>query len=406
MIRTALIGVSGFGDTHYREVMAQYEDGRMVPVAATVINQDEEAEKCARLKALGCQLYADHREMFAAWSGKLDLCCIPTGIHLHAPMTIDALRAGANVLVEKPAAATVQEVAAMLRAEADSGRFVAVGYQHAFAATTWLIKQRLLDGAIGTVREIRCRALWPRDSRYYARNHWAGRLRIGDCWVLDSPANNALAHQVNLMCFFGGGKLHAAGRPVSVQAELYRAHPIESFDTIALRVVLAEGPSLLYVVSHAPETVAALGPEIVIVGDRGHIHWSHERVVFSLSDGVEDIPHGDPRGDLIRHLLERFANPDAHICSLAVAARQTLCVNAAHDSSPVIPFPQELVREFTVDGGVRRSVQGLDDAIARAFAGGKTFSELGLPWAQAGRIIDTTDYAWFPGGRPGRRLLA
>jgi len=126
-LSACVIGVSGFGRTHYDDLMREVEAGRMRALGATVINQDEEQEKCERLLSLGCRLFTDHREMLDKLSGKIDICFIPTGIHLHAAMSIDAMRAGADVLVEKPVAATVQDVRRMQACERDTGRFGAVG---------------------------------------------------------------------------------------------------------------------------------------------------------------------------------------------------------------------------------------------------------------------------------------
>ncbi len=113
MITASLIGVSGFGATHYNDLLRQMERGTLRLLAATVINQEEEAEKCARLQALGVTLFTDYQAMSAQFQGQIDLCFIPTSLHLHAPMAMAAMRAGANAFIEKPAAATIQDVRAM-----------------------------------------------------------------------------------------------------------------------------------------------------------------------------------------------------------------------------------------------------------------------------------------------------
>ena len=147
MTTACIIGVSGFGATHYHDLMAEVEAGRTRVLGATVINQDEEAAKCAHLESLGCALFTDHRRMLARFRNRFDLCLVPTGIPLHAPMSIDAMRAGANVLVEKPVAATVQEVQAMASTETVTGRFTAVAYQYLYAAETLAMKRLLTGGA-------------------------------------------------------------------------------------------------------------------------------------------------------------------------------------------------------------------------------------------------------------------
>src|SRR5690606_22451247 len=108
--RVALIGVSGYGRIHLQLAREGRDRGELVIVAAAVINAAEESENVAELFAHGCAIYGDYREMLRRHAGQIDLCLIPTGIHLHARMTVDALRAGANVLVEKPLASSMDDV--------------------------------------------------------------------------------------------------------------------------------------------------------------------------------------------------------------------------------------------------------------------------------------------------------
>ena len=113
MFNAAIIGVSGFGDVHYRDLVREHAAGRVNIVAATVINQEEEAKKCDFLRSVGCRIYTDYRDMLRDFAGKIDVCFIPTGIALHMPMTVAALEAGANVYVEKPVAPTFADAEKM-----------------------------------------------------------------------------------------------------------------------------------------------------------------------------------------------------------------------------------------------------------------------------------------------------
>ena len=83
MIRACIIGVSGYGQIHYYLLTAEQADGNVEIVGATIINQDEEAEKCAHLRSIGCQIFDDYTVMLQTLSGQADLCCIPTGTPLH-----------------------------------------------------------------------------------------------------------------------------------------------------------------------------------------------------------------------------------------------------------------------------------------------------------------------------------
>ncbi len=251
MINAAIIGVSGFGRTHYEDIVREYHQKRVNIAGATIINQEEEKDKCDFLKSIGCRLFTDYNQMLEVLRGKIDICFIPTGIALHAPMSIAAMRAGANVYVEKPLAATVQEAAAILEAERETGKFVAVGYQTMYQPETRKIKEYILSGKIGQVHTLKTYGLWPRNVEYYQRNAWAGQLKSSNAWVLDSPFNNALAHYLNLLSFYAGESFARPAAIAFVQAGLFRAKPIRSVDTAWIKAVTGDAKTLLFYVTHS-----------------------------------------------------------------------------------------------------------------------------------------------------------
>lgn len=400
VLKVALVGVSGFARVHFEMVMKALSEGANVQlVAAAVINQDELVGECRQIRDAGGELFNDVFAMLETFKGQIDLCFIPVGIHLHASMTIAALRAGANVFVEKPAAATIQDVRAMQAAERESGRFVAVGFQTMFAAETLWMKDVILSGRIGAVQSIKCRCLWPRLDTYYTRNDWAGRLRAGGHWVLDSPFCNAVSHQLNMICFLAGEARELTAEIDSVQAELYRAHAIESADTACLRVQTKAGLPLYFYATHCSE--AHLDPEIVIRGESGEIRWTFSEVTLTASDGTVETRACEAdtsvRSQLLDRLQRRMEDPNEFICDLGVAAAHTLCVNGAHESSPVHDIPADLIQTEAVEGGVKTTVSGLDDLIHRAFDQEALFSEMDVPWAHAGALTRTgASYDFFP----------
>jgi predicted dehydrogenase len=374
MTDVCLIGVSGFGRVHYEDLLRAVARGEVRLRAATVINQSEEPAKCQRLRELGCELFTDHRAMLAAHARQTDVCFIPTGIHLHAPMTIDALRAGVNVFVEKPAAAIVQDVRAMQAAERAAGKFVAVGFQDIYCPAVQWMKRLITDGRLGQLRSLRCRGIWPRADSYYTRNNWAGRLRVGDTWVLDAPFHNAFAHHLNLLC-------HLVGQPLaSIQAELYRLRDIESPDTACLRIRTVTGIPLLLVVTHNGD--ADLDPELTVTGSRGTLRWNLRR--SACLDTGEEVACDDVEGlrdRIVRAVSRRVADPGTPVCTLDIAAAEVLCANAAFESSPIHRLP----------AGTE-----LAPLVKRAHEEEKTFSELGVPWARAGKVIPLAGYDRFP----------
>lgn len=393
----AIVGMGGFAKTHLNYVRRAEETGLGRHVAQVAIPSDQEryVAEVSDLKARGISIYASLREMLASARDRIDVTCIPTGIPLHRPMTVAALEAGTHVLVEKPAAGCIQDVDAMLRARDHSGKHCAVGYQHLYRPDTQRIKAWVCQGRLGKLRRIRSFGCWPRGRAYYTRNGWAGRLSVEDTWALDSPHNNALAHAVNAMCYLACSRPGESAAPVSIQAELYRANPIASADTAALRATTDEGVETFFAVSHC--TDQTLHPVTLIEGELGRVEWAyHGETKVRWSDGPEQTferPEASPRvaEDVAEVLLGRKA---ALSCPLDVARAQTLCVCGTFESSDIHDLPPDL-RVENPETGVT-SVRGMTEAVVHAWENAALFSELGLLWARPGERVSLEGYRYFP----------
>lgn len=217
-------------------------------------------------------------------------------------------------------------------------------------------------------------------------------------WVLDSPFNNAVAHQFNMICFLAGTELTRSASLQSVEAELYRAHSIESPDTACLRVTTRENVPLYFLVTHCSESL--FGPEIIVRGDRGHIRWTTDRVSIERADGSSEERECETgehlRDSILAHLFKRLEDPQAFICDLSIAGTHTLSINGAHESSAIHELDAALIRRFPEEGSIKTVISGIDDVIAQSFAQEKLFSELAIPWARKGEVISLEGYSTFP----------
>ncbi|MFA5688291.1 MAG: Gfo/Idh/MocA family oxidoreductase [Kiritimatiellales bacterium] len=406
MYKAAIIGISGYGNVHYTELKREAENGAAVIAAAAVINQDEEKEKCDWLRSQGAELFTDYHEMLNRFRDQIDICFIPTGIALHAEMSIAAMRAGANVYVEKPIAATIQEVREIQQVSRETGKFVAVGYQFIYQPGIHQIKQLLLDGVLGELKSFKGRATTLRNSAYYARNHWAGKLKANGRWVLDSPFNNAHAHYLHLLCFFAGKEFGNAAEIKTVQAELYKANAIENADTACMRIETAGGAPICFYSTQAC-SVSRL-PDLMITGEKGRLilDIASPEAVIELNDGtVRTLPR-TPVKEHYRHLFDalcrRLADPAAFICDLDIAVSQTLCCNGAHESSAVHAIPSQYKSKKKEESGAMHiEIENIEQIIDRAFDEEKLFSELDVDWAQPGIRVPMTGYEQFTGGNTG-----
>ena len=380
--RLAIIGISGYGRIHLNLMREWADRGAARIAAAVVINAEEERVAVDELVRRGCRIYSDYEAMWRAESGAIDLCFIPTGIHLHARMTVAALRAGANVLVEKPLAGSLAEADAIRAAERETGRFVAVGFQDVYASSTAWFLEVLRAGKIGQVRSVRTLCVWPRPRSYFLRNNWAGRLVVNGSPVYDSPLNNACGHFVLLSLLFGDSA--GGDGPMALDsAELFRAHPIESFDSAVVTLTGAAGAKLWFGVSHS--SFKAHSPEIVIEGSAGRARWVYEQEAWwqdASGRGEKRVlsSQHEVRREMMAAVMRRLTDPQAPICTAALAARHTAFIDAVHRWAPVRAFPEREIDWSSPASDVTAipSVRGLDDALQSAFTDGRSLAAVGF----------------------------
>lgn len=401
MIRAAVVGITGFGQTHFNDLIREYEAGRVMPVAAVVINPDEAAEKVAKLKAIGCDILPDFDSLIAKYAGKLDICCIPTGIALHKTMSVAAVKAGFNVYVEKPVAATADEVKEMCEAVEKYGKFIAVGYQDMYQPSTHRIKEILSSGMIGKALKFKCYGLWPRSFVYYARNRWAGRV-VGDSGeaIIDSPFTNALAHDLNLQLFYAGTAFDDMADVATVQGAMMRANDIESCDTASIRMTTVQNQELVMTVSHAVN--CRLHPLHIITCEKGVIHANRcdrfAKVYDSCGNEIEDISFDSPiRINIWNALIDRINGKKSFICTPEMAGVPVKVANAVFDSAPIVPVPEELVSTVTFDetGALRRVVTGIEAAMRRSFDESRILDQSDFPFIRTGEVVDMKNYSSF-----------
>ncbi len=385
--QVALIGISGYGRVHLQLARECQQRDEIDIVAVTVINPQDEAENLALLRAQGCRIFSDYREMLREFRGRIDLCLIPTGIAWHARMTVAALEAGANVLVEKPLAGSSADVLAIREAEKRTGKFVAVGFQDFYEPGSAWLRAELQHGVIGAIRSVRFLGLWPRDRAYFARNDWAGRLRVDGVPVLDSPLNNAFAHFVMLSLYFIGAETPAT--PVTLDGvETFRAHAIESFDTGVLTAHTPQGVRLWFGTSHAcRETVE---PEIRITGAAGEACWRYETEAWwRRDDGATGrrqlLDAYGARRAMITATLRHLRDPAVPVCTAEMAGQHTALIEAAHRQGAIVDFPAASVQWSGPNGASAQvpEVPGMAAAMRQAFGAEKLLSACGFAPARA-----------------------
>jgi len=381
---TAIIGVSGYGKIYLERLRHHADVGDLKIVAAAILNQSDEAAACEKLKTYGCRLYDDFITMLADQRGCLDLVLIPTGIPWHTRMTVAALEAGANVLVEKPLAMTIREIEEIQCARERSGRFVAVGFQQMYADVTHQVRARIESGEIGRLRTVSGLGLWPRSPAYFSRNDWSGRVQVGGVPVWDSPLTNGLSHYLMLSLFWSRTGTNDA--IAHVEAELYRAQAIESYDTAAIRLIMDTGVELLFFATHSCRIT--LDPVLVLEGSEGRIVWTTDSCTLRRNDGSHltlRVPdETEARRQMFDCVIRRLQDVAEPICTPELAALHTRCVSAFHHAEGIHDIPPASLRHEPALGAVAGQIHiaGIEDALFRAFVEHRLPAEIGIPWSR------------------------
>ncbi|HSI82876.1 MAG: Gfo/Idh/MocA family protein [Candidatus Methylacidiphilales bacterium] len=336
--RMALVGVSGYGRVYLRWLEAARQRGEIEFVAATVVNPEEERETCQRLAGMGVRIYTSWETMLEDLKGRLDLCMIPAPIHLHASIAVSALEGGANVLVEKPLAGSLAQAALIQDAERRTGRWIAVGFQDVYAPSTQAISRKLLEGRIGTIQKVRWLGLWPRTEDYYRRNNWAGRLSVDGLPVRDSPLNNAMAHFLNLSLLWAGSAPGCCAWPSRVTGELFRHHPIESFDTAFVQIRTDTAVDIRAAATHY--CVKEHSIRVKIQGTEGELNWHHGREAVLTFPGGEELYPLEPSHEasveyMFRAVLRKCVDPSTPVCTSAQAMPHVAAIEALHQRTAI-----------------------------------------------------------------------
>ena len=111
----------------------------------------ERAEKAVRDYNCGTAV-TDYHEVLKDPEIEAVSVCTPNNVH--AQIAIDALRAGKNVLCEKPAARVYSEALEMQKAQHESGRVLNIGVVNRFNDSVNRIRQYIQEGKLGSIHHV------------------------------------------------------------------------------------------------------------------------------------------------------------------------------------------------------------------------------------------------------------
>ena len=96
----------------------------------------------------GAKAFTDHRELLEMGVDAVSVC---TPNIAHHQTSVDALNAGAHVLVEKPMSLTLEQAVDMARTAKKTGKLLSVGFQPRYDPNMKMIKEIVSSGQLGQV---------------------------------------------------------------------------------------------------------------------------------------------------------------------------------------------------------------------------------------------------------------
>jgi predicted dehydrogenase len=194
MVNVAVIGLGNIGQYH----LSCYNDLKDVKILG-VADVAEERVSLTAAKYTPPHAFTDYHQVLALPEVDAVSVCLPNC--LHAPVTIDALRAGKHVLVEKPMAMNAQECEAMVATARENGKTLAVSFNYRWnlAPDSWYLKHLIDQGRLGSIYYIRSVSLRRRTFLRGTKSWFSDKKVSGGAALIDMGP-----HMVDLAMWLAG----------------------------------------------------------------------------------------------------------------------------------------------------------------------------------------------------------
>lgn len=187
-LKFGIIGTGWIAESHV-ENLKLMPDVEIVAGADLLTGKAEKFFKKYSLPDVRC--YPDHKTMLNA--EELDAVCVCTYNSTHAECTIDSLKKGVNVLLEKPMCITIDEAAEIIKAEKQSDKLLSLGFQPRMDDNMKMIRKIVQSGELGQVYYIQTGGGRRRGipNSTFIEKKTAGIGALGDigCYSLDMVLN-------------------------------------------------------------------------------------------------------------------------------------------------------------------------------------------------------------------------
>lgn len=282
MIKVAVIGVGSMGKNHAR-IYSELPDTRLVAVS----DADAKTAESVAVR-FSAHAYSDHRQMLENERPDAVSIAVPTA--LHESVAMDALEAGAHILVEKPITATLEEGKRLIKRATDLKRNLMVGHIVRFNPAMQTLKHKMQTNELGRIFQIFCRRAGPFPAR------------IRDVGVVIDLAT----HDLDVMRFLTGLD------PLRVYAEIEQRIHTEHEDLVFGMLRFPEGITGALEINWLTPTKVR---ETLVLGERGLFKvddltqdlyfYENEDVNSETWPALQNLK-GVSEGQMVRYALQRY----------------------------------------------------------------------------------------------------
>lgn len=387
-VSIVLVGVGGYGNIYAEELLMTnnvnaYLEGVVDITLEKSRFYDEIMERKIPVYDSLENFYKEH---------DADLAIIATPIHLHKKQACLAMENGSHVLCEKPVTADIEELHEMITVRDQTRRMLAIGFNWSFTDSVLELKNDILAGKFGKPKRMKSLVLWPRNADYYNRSAWAGK-KFGPNGerIFDSVLSNATAHFLHHLFYLSGESISTSTKIEKLNAELYRANPIETFDTCAVHIKTSNNVEILYLASHAVKN--EYKPQYFLEFEDATITYhpndEGDEIVATWKNGDKKVYKSPDRVHLRK--LDRMVeaveqDSDEVLCGPEAASTHVYAIDGIHRSVDPIPtFPKQLIQYD--EGNKLTTVTGLEEALKNCYEQFKMPTDLGFDWSKPGKTI-------------------
>ena len=338
--------VHGAGWVSTQHIQA-YKNNPHTEVVAVSSRKIESARRIAGEYALAAACYDDFDEALA--HDGVDIVSVCTPQHVHAENTIAAAEAGKHIVIEKPVAMNLEEMAAMRRAVDAAGVKTVASFVLRFNPLFQTLKSMIADDGLGEVFCVEA------DYHSYSGDWWGGweqgrradtgrsAMLVAGCHAVDAlrwfaaPGEFQAADPVEVFAYAGGKRKQSTRQYNPIANTWHEGTPLEYDGLEIVLVRFANG--VLGKVSVNFECIQPYAFPLRIFGDKGtvrdHRVWSHK--FAGQTDWIEipavgpdsaDVSHHPFQGQ-IDHFVDCILTDTESHCNLADAAKTHEVVFAA-----------------------------------------------------------------------------